>query len=155
MDAGYALTLSCRNRPGIVAKVSTALFEADGDIFSAQQFDDTESRSFFMRVLFQTPDAAAAERFRTAFGAIADDLGITWRLRDRSRRQRVLIMASRFDHCLADLLYRWRIGELPMKVCAIVANHPRETYDGLPFGDIPFHHLPVTPETKSQQEAAL
>jgi formyltetrahydrofolate hydrolase len=73
----------------------------------------------------------------------------------RDERSKVLILASKFDHCLVDLLYRLRIGELRMDVVGIVSNHPRETYNGSDFGDIPFHYLPVTRETKSQQEAQI
>ena len=78
-----------------------------------------------------------------------------WQMRDRASRRRVMLLVSKSDHCLADLLYRWRIGELQMIPTAIVSNHPRETYSGLDFGDMPFHHLPVTRETKLEQEAAI
>ncbi len=155
-DRDYALTVSCRNRPGIVSKLSTALFEAGGDIFNAQQFDDQETGKFFMRVLFSVPEggedeAALRERLR----AVAEPLDLDWKLRNRGVRQRIMIMVSKFDHCLADLLYRRRIGELQADIAAIVSNHDRETYNGFDFGDIPFHHLPVSKETKMEQETAL
>jgi formyltetrahydrofolate deformylase len=78
-----------------------------------------------------------------------------WRLRPRDERRKVMLLVSKFDHCLADLLYRWRIGELPVDITAIVANHPAETYTHLDFNGIPFHYLPVTKETKADQEAKL
>jgi formyltetrahydrofolate deformylase len=76
-------------------------------------------------------------------------------MRDQDTKRRVMILASKSDHCLVDLLYRWRTGELEMIPTAIVSNHPRETYNGIDFGDIPFHHLPITKETKREQEAAI
>jgi formyltetrahydrofolate deformylase len=92
---------------------------------------------------------------QTGFAAIADRFRMDWRMRDRATRQRVMLLVSRSDHCLADILYRWRTGELEMIFAAIVSNHPRETYRSLDFGDIPFHHLPVTRETKREQETAV
>jgi len=78
-----------------------------------------------------------------------------WEVRPRSERRKVLLLVSKLDHCLVDLLYRWRIGELRMDVVGIVSNHPRETHSGTDFGSIPFHHLPITKETKPQQEAQI
>ena len=89
------------------------------------------------------------------FEAIATRFAMTFRLRDRSVPQRVMLLVSKFDHCLVDLIYRWRTGELAMIPTAVVANHPRETYGSVELGDIPFHYLPVTPATKFDQEIAL
>ncbi|MBV9289157.1 MAG: formyltetrahydrofolate deformylase, partial [Hyphomicrobiales bacterium] len=97
-------------------------------------------------------DAAA---LRKAFGAMAAALGMSWSVRAAAERKRVALLVSRFDHCLVDLLYRWRSGEMPMAPVAIIANHPRETYAHIDFGDIPFHYLPVTRETKMEQEAQV
>jgi formyltetrahydrofolate deformylase len=109
-----------------------------------------------MRVMFDTPGATAElATLQAGFGVIAKPFDMVWQIRDRSTHQRVLLMVSKFDHCLVDILYRWRTGDLPMIPTAIVSNHPRETYDGLDFGGIPFHHLPITKETKPQQEAAV
>jgi formyltetrahydrofolate deformylase len=80
---------------------------------------------------------------------------MNWSLRDRGKRQRVMLLVSRFDHCLTDILYRWRIGELPMEVSAVVSNHPRNSFQHIDFDDIPFHYLPVTKATKTQQEGQL
>lgn len=149
----YYLTLTCPNRPGIVAAVSTYIYEHGGDIEEAQQFDDKASKRFFMRVSFSC--SAHVETLKTGFLEIAKRFDLTWDLRAVKELKRILIMASKLDHCLVDLLYRWRIGELPMIISGIVSNHPREVYASIDFGDIPFYHLPVTPETKVAQEARL
>ncbi len=149
----YFLTLTCPNRPGIVAAVSTYIFELGGDIEEAQQFDDKASKRFFMRVSFSC--VADSKSLKAGFVEIAERFDLTWDLRAVKDLKRVLIMASKLDHCLVDLLYRWRIGELPMIITGIVSNHPREVYSSIDFTDIPFYHLPVTPETKSEQEAKL
>jgi formyltetrahydrofolate deformylase len=148
------LTLSCPDQPGIVAKVSTFLFERGCNILDAQQFDDQETGDFFMRVVFD-PDGADRDALRGEFETLAKGFSMRWTLRDPAERYRVMILASKFDHCLADLVYRWRIGELPMDVTAIVANHPAQTYTHVDLSGLPFHHLPVTKETKFEQEAAL
>ncbi len=149
------LTLSCRNRPGIVAAVSARLFEAGYNILDAQQFDDVETGLFFMRVVFNPAGPASQGDLTTTFALPADEFGMTWSLRDAAKKRRVMILVSRFDHCLADLLYRWRIGELPAEITGIIANYPRETYAHLDFGDVPFHHLPVRRDTKMEQEARI
>ena len=152
--AEFVLTLACPNRPGIVAAVANLLLAHGGDIRDAQQFDDAESGRFFMRVVFAA-DAAGGEAVRAAFTTLAAEFGMRWDLNDRARLRRVLLMVSKFDHCLVDLLYRWRIGELRMDPVAIVSNHPRETYSQAELGAIPFHYLPMTPGTKLEQETAL
>ncbi len=156
MSETSVLTLSCRNQPGIVAAVSTYLFETGCNILDAQQYDDTETGRFFMRVVVNTvsPGLALAT-VRDGFAPVAQRFAMAWRMRGRAELQRVLLFASRFDHCLADLLYRWRIGEIPMRVVGIVSNHPRDIYHHLDFGDVPFHHLPITRETKMEQEARI
>ena len=109
-----------------------------------------------MRVVFNRLDGALeASSIVAAFGTIADRFSMEWNIRDRSERRRVMLLASRADHCLADLLYRWRTGELHMDVSAIASNFPRNVYAHLDFGDIPFHHLPVTKETRREQEARI
>ena len=87
--------------------------------------------------------------------ALAERFGMTWRLAESSRKPRMAVFVSKFDHCLADLLYRWRRGELPMEITAVVSNHPIETYANLDLSDVPFHHLPVKRSTKLEQEAAI
>ncbi len=148
------LTLSCPDRRGIVAAVSTFLAERDCNILDAQQYDDAETGAFFMRVVFD-PGAANAGDLREAFGAVGAAFAMDWSLRDPSQRYRVMILASKTDHCLADLLYRWRIEELPMDIAAVVSNHPAETFRHLDMKGLPFHHLPVAKDTKLEQEAQL
>ncbi len=148
------LTLSCRDRPGITARVAGLLFDHGGNILEAQQFNETEDGEFFMRVAF-APGATAISDYRAALGGLAADLGMRWNLRAAGDRRRVLILVSKFDHCLSDLLYRQRIGELPMDVVAIAGNHPRAALSATLPDDVPYHHLPITADTKPQQEAAL
>ena len=154
MSEPLVLTLSCTDRPGITARVTSFLFERGGNILEAQQFNDRSSDAFFMRVEFD-PGEASREMIRTEFAPIAAEHAMDWKLALRDRPRRVLIMVSRFDHCLADLLYRWRIGELPMEPVAIISNHPRAAIGHTHLGDIPFHHLPVTSGEKSAQEAKV
>jgi formyltetrahydrofolate deformylase len=154
--ARHILTLSCANRPGIVAKVSTALFEGGFNILEAQQFDDTETGVFFMRVAFNGADEKAdVAALRAEFAEIAAALTMTWSIRAENEKKRVALLVSRFDHCLVDLLYRWRSGELAMDIVAIIANYPRDAYDHIDFDEIPFHYLPVTKPTKMEQEAQV
>jgi formyltetrahydrofolate deformylase len=154
MSIPLILTLSCADRPGITARVTGFLFEQGCNILEAQQFNDREADRFFMRIEFD-PLAAEADGLRAAFLPLAGELGMEWKLVRRDRRRRVLIMVSKFDHCLADLLYRWRIGELPIDPVAIVSNHPRETIGHTHIGEVPFHHLPVTAAAKAEQEAQV
>jgi formyltetrahydrofolate deformylase len=151
--ARYILTLSCPNRPGIVAAVSAALFEGGFNILDAQQFDDVETGHFFMRVAFN--GEGGGDQLRARFADIAERFSMKWTLRGSEEKKRVALLVSRFDHCLVDLLYRWRSGELPMEPVCVIANYPRETYGSVDFGDIPFHHLPITKQTKMEQEAKL
>ena len=155
-DHQFVLTLSCPDRPGIVSAVSTFLAHNGQNILDAQQFDDIETNKFFMRVVFTAADLAVElQALQTGFTAIADRFGMDWQMRDRANRRRVMLLVSKSDHCLVDILYRWRTGELEMIPTAIVSNHPRETYGNLDFGEIPFHYMPVTKETKREQEEAV
>lgn len=148
------LTLSCPDRPGIVARVSTLLFEHGANILDAQQFDDGETGRFFMRVVF-SPGPGGAAAVRPGLEALAVDLSMDWSLRDPKARRRVMILASQTDHCLADLIWRWRQGELPMDISAVVSNHPEASFPHTDLKGIAFYHLPVSPETKGDQEARL
>jgi len=148
------LTLSCPGRTGIVARVSGFLFERGANILDAQQYDDPETGRFFMRVVFDPAGAPAAD-LSNGFAQLAAVLKMDWALRDPKARRRVMILASQTDHCLADLIWRWRQGELPMDISVVVSNHPAETFPHTDLKGIAFHHLPVTPQTKPKQEAAL
>ena len=153
-DILHILTLSCPDRPGIVSRVTGLLFDAGANIREAAHFEDEETSNFFMRVLFTLAEdklPMLSERFR----GLAEVDEMNWSIRPLEARRKVLILVSKFDHCLADLLYRWRIGEMPMDVVGIVSNHPRETFAGLDLGGVPFHHFPVTRETKAQQESRI
>ena len=154
MPRVHVLTLACRDRPGITAKVTTYLFSQGGNVIEAQQFNDAEDGDFFMRVAFDL-GPADPEAIRAGFAGIAAEYGMRWSLRGRERPRKVMLLVSKFDHCLADLLYRVRIGELAMDIVAIVCNHPRDVLVHSMVGDIPFHHLPVTKETKAEQEAQI
>lgn len=151
----YMLTLACPNQPGIVARVTAELFAHGGDIREAHQYDDDETDRFFTRIVFSLPSHDPVPNLMERFTPIAKSYDMEWTIRSRDERLRVILMASKFDHCLVDLLYRWRIGELKMDVVGIISNHPRETYEGTDFAAIPFHHLPVTKDTKAQQEAQI
>ncbi|GGC01219.1 formyltetrahydrofolate deformylase [Novosphingobium endophyticum] len=153
MKTVYVLSLSCDDRPGLVAGVSTALFEAGCNILEAQQFDDASTGRFFMRIAFEAE--IARNELEVVLQSLATRDSWEWELRARDERRKVLILVSKFDHCLGDLLYRTRIGELAMDIIGIVCNHPLEALPIRDFGTIPFHHLPVTKETKAQQEARI
>lgn len=152
----FRLTFSCPDKPGIVAKVSGFLFENNANILSARQHRDSNQNQFFMRVVFGfLSEDSIPPAFRTNLKSLADSLNLDWKLSDSRVKKRVLLMVSKFDHCLGDLLYRMRIGELDMTVVGIVSNHPKSALNLKNFGDIPYHHLPITKDTKPQQEAQI
>ena len=148
------LTLQCADRPGLVADVAGLLAQQGGNITDAQQFNDSLTDRFFMRVEF-TVAAEKVGAFRDAFAPLARLRGMDWSLRQQSDRQKVLLFVSKFDHCLVDLLYRWRIGEIAMDVVGIMSNHPRSALTTSLIGDVPYHHLPVTKDSKARQEAQI
>jgi formyltetrahydrofolate deformylase len=148
------LTLACPDQRGIVAAVSGFLFERGANILDAQQYDDAETGRFFMRVVFD-PGPNSRDALRARFAGLAERFAMDWSLRDRSDRRRVMILASQADHCLADLIWRWRQGELPMDLTAVVSNHPASQFPHTDLKGIDFHHLPVAHESKPQQEALL
>jgi len=149
--ATYLLTLSCPNRPGIVSAVSTYLFQHGCNILDAQQFDDTQTNLFFMRVLFNRVEGESAlPELRDGFAAIAMSFAMQWTMRDRAQKKRVMLLVSKFDHCLADLLYRWRMGELAMEVTAIVANYARGP---MPISISPGHLPPSADHARNEARA--
>ncbi|MFC4062531.1 formyltetrahydrofolate deformylase [Planomonospora corallina] len=150
--AEYVLTLSCPDRPGVVAAVSGLLAGHGCNITESQQFGDPDSKRFFMRVQFSAP--VPGDELRASLAALAPEFGMETQLRDTAVRPRVLIMVSKFDHCLNDLLHRARSGLLDIDIVAVVSNHP----DLRPLTQshgVDYHHLPVTPETKAKQEAEI
>ena len=149
------LTLSCGDRPGIVGAVGTFLAGHHANIVESAQFGDVDTNRFMMRVCFERlPGAPDEATLRGAFGAVAAQFGMLWELHDAHQRPRVLLMVSKFDHCLNDLLYRYKVGALAMDPVAIVSNH-RDAYQLAESYNVPFHHLPVTAATKDAQEAKL
>lgn len=154
MRRDYILALSCPDRPGIVYRVSGLLFEHGCNILDAQQFGDGESGRFFLRVHFDVPADGDFDAVREAFAPLAEACGMEWAMHDVQRRARLLVLVSRQGHCLNDLLYRMRAGQLAIEVPLIVSNH-RDFEDLAASYGIPFHHLPVTAATKQAQEAQV
>ncbi len=153
-DRHFALLFACESRKGIVAAVASALTALDGNILENAQFVDEAANRFFMRVRFSASASSTAEGLRQALTPLATEWGLDWRLHDMAAKMRAMIMVSKGGHCLNDLLYRTATGRLPMTITSVVSNHTtwehRTRHEG-----IAFHHLPITPETKDAQEAAL
>ncbi|MFC9969880.1 formyltetrahydrofolate deformylase [Spirillospora sp. NPDC127200] len=149
----YVLTLSCPDRPGIVAAVSGLLAERGCNILESQQFSDRDSGTFFMRVQFAGLPDTDQDELRGSLAAIGSELGLDWRLHDTAVKPRVLIMVSKFGHCLNDLLYRVRSGQLDIEVVAVVSNHPDMRPLTQSYG-IDYHHLPVAQSAKQGGKAA-
>jgi formyltetrahydrofolate deformylase len=149
------LLISCPDRPGIVAAVSQFLFESGANIVRSDQYStDPMGGAFFMRIEFAiAPErrAGLAERFGPA---VAEPFRMDWRIWDAAERKRLAIMVSREDHCLYDLLWRWRRSELEADVAMVISNHPDFRADVEAYG-LPYHHIPVTRETKPGAEAAV
>jgi formyltetrahydrofolate deformylase len=151
----HVLTLTCPDRPGIVHAVSGALLGLGGNLVENAQFGDEDTGSFCMRTEFDVPVDDAAHITDTVRLALGDGPGpVRLDVTSASTRPRVLIMVSKYDHCLVDLLYRWRNGELRIDIPVIVSNHPDCERVADWYG-IPYVHLPVSKETKPAQEAAL
>jgi formyltetrahydrofolate deformylase len=151
----YILTLSCPDKPGIVYAVSSFLVQHSANIIDSQQYGDPDEGRFFMRVHFSVPQPglplAGLER---DFTWVAESFHMTWRLHDKSVRIKTLLMVSRLGHCLNDLLFRWQAGSLPVDLAGVVSNH--EDFRELTASyKLPFHHIPVTADTKPTAEAAL
>lgn len=155
MRDGFILTLQCDDRPRLVADVATLLAGQGANITDAQQFNDKLNARFFMRIEFELAPDSDWAALREQFRPFAEAEGMEWSLRPAAEPIKVLLMVSKFDHCLNDLLYRRRLGELNMEVVGIVSNHPREALHTTMIRDLSFHHLPITKETKSQQEAQV
>ncbi len=151
----YVLTISCPDAVGIVAAVSGFLSGRNLFITESEHFGDTITGRFFMRTVFrEEPGMPPLAELEAAFGELARRFGMDWKIHDASVRPRVLILVSKFDHCLNDLLYRYRTGILPIDVAAVVSNHP-DLERVVEWHGIPYHHLPVTKETKAGQEARI
>ena len=149
----YILTIACPDRVGIVAAVSGLLATHRGNIVESDQFSDTESGQFFMRLVFDLDEMGESALVRD-FSPLAQEFAMDWRLHDPRRRLRVMILVSKAEHCLNDLLYRHRTGALAMDITAIVSNH-LDLAHLAEWHSIPYHHLPVTAETKPEQERQI
>lgn len=150
----YALTVSCRSTRGIVAAISNYLAEQGCNIVDSSQFDDLDAGMFFMRVSFISEEGVAQDTLTERFKPVADAFAMNGQIHDAVKRMKVLLMVSRFGHCLNDLLYRWKIGALPIDIVGVVSNH--FDYQKVVVNhDIPFHHIKVTRENKPRAEAQL
>ncbi|MGI4812495.1 MAG: formyltetrahydrofolate deformylase [Janthinobacterium lividum] len=154
----FILTLACPDRPGIVHAVSGFLYERGANIVDSAQFGDADTGEFFMRVQFQygAPDAELA--LRRAFASLGERFAMRWELHDAATRPRVMIMVSKIGHCLNDLLFRHRTGQLPIDIPAIVSNHA-DFKDLAASYEIPFHYFPIDGKnggmSKGEQEARI
>ncbi len=155
MSSRHILTTACADQPGIVAAVSGFLTDSGCTGDDAAFFSDADSGRFFGRSVFTIErEGVTGEMIESWFGQVAHKYDMDWNIYDTASPMKVMLMVSKFDHCLNDLLYRYRIGALPMEVTAIVSNHP----DAKPLADaagIPYHHIPVTKDTKPEAEAKL
>jgi formyltetrahydrofolate deformylase len=156
MHEHYILTLSCPDAANIVAAVAGFVAKNGGFINESTQFGDATSSRFFLRMDWHagetTPDKEAVEKAFTE--EVADPFGMTWQLRRAGRKQRMILMVSKAGHCLNDLLHRYRTGALPVEIPAVISNH-EDLREIVEWHGVPFHYLPVTRETKMEQEAAV
>lgn len=148
------LTLSCKDVIGIVAEVSGLLAREGCNILDSKQYFDDATGLFFMRVVVMSERGSDAAALSSAFEGTAARFGMDWAIHDPAERPKIVIMVSKFGHCLNDLLYRWQIGALPVEIGAVVSNH-RDFYKTVAAHGIDFHHIPVTAATKPQTEARL
>ncbi|AHG49666.1 formyltetrahydrofolate deformylase (plasmid) [Rhizobium leguminosarum bv. trifolii CB782] len=150
----YILTVSCKSTRGIVAAISSYLAEKGCNIVDSSQFDDLDTGKFFMRVSFISEEGLSGTEIGADFATVAAPFEMDYEFHDSESRMKVLLMVSRFGHCLNDLLYRWKIGALPIDIVGVVSNH--FDYQKVVVNhDIPFHHIPVTKANKVQAEARI
>jgi len=150
----FILTLACPEQRGIVHAVSSYLLEHGCDIIDNRQFGDRKAGRFFMRVHFVTDGGSDAVGLRTDFTALAETYRMSWQLVGLDERPRLLIMVSKFGHCLNDLLFRWKMDQLKVELPVIVSNH-RDLEEVATAAGIPFVHIPITRDTKAAAEVRL
>ncbi|WP_431781103.1 formyltetrahydrofolate deformylase [Streptomyces chumphonensis] len=150
----YVLTLSCPDKQGIVHAVSSYLFMTGCNIEDSQQFGDHDTGLFFMRVHFSAEPPVTLAKLRASFAAIGDSFQMDWQLHQAEAKMRIVLLVSKFGHCLNDLLFRSRIGALPVEIAAVVSNHT-DFAELAGSYHVPFHHIPVTKDTKAEAEARL
>ncbi|WP_137134180.1 formyltetrahydrofolate deformylase [Rhizobium sp. FKY42] len=150
----YLLNVSCPSKRGIVAAVSSFLAENGCSIVDSSQFDDLETGQFFMRVRFVIESTRELQDIETGFASVGQAFAITYAFHDSETKMKAVVMVSRFGHCLNDLLYRVRIGALPIEIVAVISNH-MDYQKAVVNADIPFHHIPLTKENKPVAEARI
>ena len=157
MKDSAVLLIDCPDRKGLVARVSTMLYERGANILHADQHQDHELGLFFMRVEWALADGGTSsqgfdlEAFKAEFSPLARELGMRWKLTLGDRRPRMALFCSQYLHCMADLLHRWRSGELHCEIPVIVSNH-RAVENLAAFYGIPFEYIPVTAATRAEAE---
>lgn len=150
----HILKLHCPDRPGILATVSGAIAGQGGDIRDAMSFGDDSTGEFFVRIEMSLPEPGSLQEVERCVAELSEETGLWWERHDQSERPKVMIMVSKFDHCLTDLLHRWKSGSLAIDIPVVISNHDA-TRDLVEWHGIPFRHLPVTRETKAEQEAEV
>jgi formyltetrahydrofolate deformylase len=154
-DPTLTLCISCPDRVGIVARVSTFLAQHGGWILESNHHADAATRRFFMRNVVRADSLPfGPEALCERFAPIAEEFDMEWRLGDSNRPSRVVLLASKADHCLVDVLHRWRSGDLQCVIPCVISNHP-DLRPFVEFHGIPYHHVPVTPETKAAAYARI
>ena len=148
----FALTVTCPSTRGIIAAIANYMADSGCNITDSSQYDDLETGQFFMRVSFTSQQGKSLDELKAGFGETAKKFSMNFDFHDESRKMKVIIMVSRFGHCLNDLLYRWRIGALPIDIVAVISNH-MDYQKVVVNHDIPFHCIKVTKENKPQAEA--
>jgi formyltetrahydrofolate deformylase len=152
--ADFVLLIMCEDRKGIVAAVANSIASQDCNIVESSQYSDENTGRFFMRIAIACTAETTQESFSAAFMPVATAFQLEWRIHDLRKKLRAMIMVSQGGHCLNDLLYRTSTNRLPMEVTSVVSNHlnwqRRAEHEGMAF-----HHLPITPENKLEQEAKL
>lgn len=153
MKQTYCLTVTCQSTRGVVGAIGSYLAQNGCNIIDSSQYDDMQTGRFFMRVSFLSEEGFGLDALNQSFDAVAKPFDMAYSFHDEGQKMKVVIMVSRFGHCLNDLLYRWRIGALPIDIVAVISNHM--DYQKLVVNhDIPFHCIKVTKDNKQQAEAA-
>jgi formyltetrahydrofolate deformylase len=153
-ERDFVLVVACPDQKGIVYRVGEFLFQQQCNILDSAQFGDVSTGLFFLRVHFAAPAKHNAQAWSALFAPVAQSFGMQFAFHDLQTKPRLLLMVSRFGHCLNDLLFRWKSGQLPCNIPAIVSNHTDFALLSASYG-IPFYHLPVAPDNKAQQETQL
>lgn len=153
-DSNFVLTLSCADRPGIVAAVTTELAGLDANIAESNQFWDRETGQFFMRLAFTAPEGVTREAIERALKPAIERFAMRTALIDQARKKRIVIMVSKFDHAMLHLLYQIRVGWLDAEVAAIISNH-EDSRATAEYEGIPFHYLPVGKDKAAQEDKVL